>query len=163
MASIRWRSSVRSLCLSKKHASSALTSMGILKWECAVRPPGSREKVTPLDATASAAFPWLRTAARIVVYRNVFPVPPEPSTKKKPRPSVSLRSSPSSPQRREVRYIRYSIQSAGPRARKPGKETPSMDTSTGHRLSCVLHAQAVDGVGRRRWCPEDGGFLRRCR
>ena len=54
---------------------------GILKRECAVRPPGKIDAATPDDAVASAIICFDLISARSVLYRNVFPVPVEPSMK----------------------------------------------------------------------------------
>ena len=56
--------------------------MGIFKRLWAVVPPGNSNAAIPEDATANAMSPRERLVANKRVYKNVFPVPPGPSTKK---------------------------------------------------------------------------------
>ncbi|PHT65217.1 hypothetical protein T459_29642 [Capsicum annuum] len=59
-------------------------STGILNRECAVRPPGRIEAVTPELAVAKATNSFDLIFANKALYKNVFPVPPGPSMKKAP-------------------------------------------------------------------------------
>lgn len=61
---------------------SLLTAIGILNVEWAVWPPSSRSAAMPLDATASAIFPFACMLAKKIFSRNVLPVSPRPSRKK---------------------------------------------------------------------------------
>uniref|UniRef100_A0A803Q7I4 Uncharacterized protein n=1 Tax=Cannabis sativa TaxID=3483 RepID=A0A803Q7I4_CANSA len=71
----------RELCLLTEHGVVSLASSGSFKRECAVRPPGRMEAVTPDEAVASATRFLDLTVANRALYKNVFPVPPGPSTK----------------------------------------------------------------------------------
>src|SRR6266540_1697303 len=77
------------LCLVKLHTPPSCMLSGILNLECAVLPPGMMDAATPDVAVAIAIFPSLRTLASSALYRNVFPVPPGPSTKNTPPLSLS--------------------------------------------------------------------------
>ncbi|RIA83529.1 hypothetical protein C1645_833693 [Glomus cerebriforme] len=56
--------------------------IGILKRECAVLPPSIRSAAIPEEATDKAISPHNLIFARIVLYKNVLPVPSGPSIKK---------------------------------------------------------------------------------
>jgi len=56
--------------------------IGILNLECAVRPLGNIDAAIPDVAVAMAINPLERTRASKALCRNVFPVPPGPTTKK---------------------------------------------------------------------------------
>ena len=58
--------------------------IGILNLEWAVRPLGRIDAATPELAVANAMSPFDLTNARIVQYKNVFPVPPGLSIKNAP-------------------------------------------------------------------------------
>ncbi|KAG6655408.1 hypothetical protein CIPAW_05G213700 [Carya illinoinensis] len=87
----------RALCLLTQHMLCSSLSSGILKRECAVRPPGRIDVVTPDETVASTTNFLNLTTVRSALYRNVFPVPPGPSTKnvaaslKKPFPKLNYR------------------------------------------------------------------------
>ncbi|CAN0915427.1 hypothetical protein LINGRAHAP2_LOCUS29125, partial [Linum grandiflorum] len=57
------------------------TSIGILKRECAVTPPGNNIVAIPDEATTKAIWPRLRTFAIMQLYKKVLPVPPWPYKK----------------------------------------------------------------------------------
>ena len=59
-----------------EHIDSSDIGIGILKRECAVRPPSNNSAAIPLDATARAIFPTDRTVDNTVSSKNVFPYPP---------------------------------------------------------------------------------------
>ena len=61
---------------------SLLILIGIWKREWAVRPPYNSNAAIPDDATARAIPLLALTEDSNVLYKNVFPVPPNPSTKK---------------------------------------------------------------------------------
>jgi hypothetical protein len=46
-----------------------------------VRPPSSRSAAIPEEATHMTIFPWLRTFAATILYKNVLLVPARPLTK----------------------------------------------------------------------------------
>ena len=56
----------------------AFRSIGILKREWAVLPPGSSRAAIPDEATRSTIFFSDRSLEMIVWYKNVLPVPPAP-------------------------------------------------------------------------------------
>ena len=68
-------------CFEKVHVLFSLSVMGTLNLECAVRPPGNIDAAMPDVAVAIPINPSECTLARIALYRNVFHVPPGPSTK----------------------------------------------------------------------------------
>jgi len=69
------------LCFPKLHVLFSGSVIGTLNLERTVRPPGNIEAAMPEVAVAIPINPSERTLARIALYRNVFPVPPRPSTK----------------------------------------------------------------------------------
>ena len=54
----------------------ACKSKGILKVLCNVRPPLNNVAAMPLDAMANAILPSDQSFARIILIKNVLPVPP---------------------------------------------------------------------------------------
>lgn len=78
------RSFVVPLCLVKLHTPPSSILSGILNFECAFLPPGIIDAAIPEVAVVIAIFPSLRTLASRALYRNVFHVPPGPSTKNTP-------------------------------------------------------------------------------
>ena len=67
----------------KEHSESFLMSMGTFSLLWRVVPPSRSLEATADKAVATAMWPSARTALRIVLMRNVFPVPPGASTKKR--------------------------------------------------------------------------------
>jgi hypothetical protein len=64
-------------------------SYGSLNAECSVRPPSNKVAAMPDEAIANTIFCCERIFARINDIKNVFPVPPSASKKKKPPCSAS--------------------------------------------------------------------------
>ncbi len=74
-------SSAESLYTGIEHIESLPRSIGILKTECAVRPPSNRRAAMPEEATVMATCPSHRTNANNTLYTKVLPDPPGPSKK----------------------------------------------------------------------------------
>jgi hypothetical protein len=74
-------SSAELFCTGIEHIESLLRAIGILKTECAVRPPSNRKAAMPEEATAMATCPSHRTNANNTLYTKVLPDPPGPSRK----------------------------------------------------------------------------------
>src|ERR1044072_6508965 len=66
------------------HVEDSFSLSEILNRLCAVLPPFIKSAAIPEDATATAISPDDLIVASKVLYKNVFPVPPGPSTKKHP-------------------------------------------------------------------------------
>jgi hypothetical protein len=64
------------------HVEDSFTLSGILNRLCAVLPPIIKNAAILEDATATAISPDNLIVASKVLYKNVFPVSPGPSTKK---------------------------------------------------------------------------------
>jgi hypothetical protein len=71
------------------HVEVSFNLIGILNRECAVLPPSIKSAAIPEEATGNAISPHNLTFASIVLYKNVLPVPPGPSTKKHSEESCS--------------------------------------------------------------------------
>ncbi len=69
------------LCTGIEHIESLARAIGILKTECAVRPPSDRRAVMPKKATPMATCPSRRTNANNTLYTKVLHDPPWPSRK----------------------------------------------------------------------------------
>ncbi|KAG6645500.1 hypothetical protein CIPAW_08G126900 [Carya illinoinensis] len=78
---VRRNNLASALCLLTLHVLFLLVSKGILKRKCVVRPPSKIDAVTPDEIIANATNCLDLTVARSALYRNVFPIPPGPSTK----------------------------------------------------------------------------------
>jgi len=74
-------SSTESLCTCIEHIESLPRAIGILKTECAVRPPSNRKATMPEEATPMATCPSRRTNVNNTLYTKVLPDPPRPSWK----------------------------------------------------------------------------------
>ncbi|RID45892.1 hypothetical protein BRARA_I02586 [Brassica rapa] len=66
------------------HRENSSGLIGIPNLECAVLPPCNRSEAIPLEATFKTISPLDLIAADNNLHRNVFPVPPNPYTKKTP-------------------------------------------------------------------------------
>ncbi|KAH9536361.1 hypothetical protein CY35_17G103600 [Sphagnum magellanicum] len=71
----------KSLCTGIEHIESLPRAIGILKIECAVRPPSNRKAAMPEEATSMATCPSRRTNANNTLYTKVLPNPARLSRK----------------------------------------------------------------------------------
>ncbi len=74
-------SSVESLCIGIEHIESLPRAIGILKIECAIRPPSNRRAAMPEEATPMATCPSRQTNTNNTLYTKVLLDPPGPSRK----------------------------------------------------------------------------------
>ncbi|CAM6064233.1 unnamed protein product [Sphagnum tenellum] len=74
-------SSAESLRTGIEHIESLPRAIGILKIQCAVRPPSNRKAAMPEEATPMATCPSRRTNANNILYTKVLPNPPGLSRK----------------------------------------------------------------------------------
>ncbi|KAH9567654.1 hypothetical protein CY35_03G036200 [Sphagnum magellanicum] len=74
-------SSAESLYTNIEHIESLPKAIGILKTECAVRPPSNRRAAMPEEATLMATCLSRRTNANNTLYTKVLHDPPGPSRK----------------------------------------------------------------------------------